>query len=130
MVSIRPLAGMGKVQFHARLTLMAQLLVPCWNQMDVHIFESLQLEGSDIGDLTVFKSSNLWCFSQAFILQAGNVAWKGTQWMTCPPPPPSTSCRKEETFYNCEMGRRCQKHMTSNTQRVQTRYFSVTVLKL
>ena len=51
MVSIRPLAGMGKVQFHARLTLMAQVLVPCWNQMYVPIFESSQLEGLYVGDL-------------------------------------------------------------------------------
>ena len=79
---------MGKVPFHSRLTLMAQVLVPCWNQMHVHIFESLQLEGSDVGDLSVCKSSNLWCFSQAVILQAGNVASKGRQWMTCPAPLP------------------------------------------
>ena len=76
---------MGEVQFYSGLTLMAQVLVPWWNQMHVHIFESLQLEGSNVGDLTVFKSSNLWCFSQAFILQAGNIASKGRRWMTCPP---------------------------------------------
>ena len=31
--------------------LMAQVLVPCWNQMHITIFESLQLEGSYVGDL-------------------------------------------------------------------------------
>ena len=31
----------GKLQCHLRLTSMAQVLVPCWNQMHVHIFESL-----------------------------------------------------------------------------------------
>ena len=30
---------------------MAQVLVPCWNQMHVHIFESSQLEGPYVGDL-------------------------------------------------------------------------------
>ena len=41
----------GKLQFHSRLTLMAQVLGPCWNQMHVLISESLQLEGSYVGDL-------------------------------------------------------------------------------
>ena len=40
----------GKLQFHSCLTLMAQVLVLCWNQMHVRIFESLQLEGSYVGD--------------------------------------------------------------------------------
>ena len=65
--------------------------------MHVYIFESLQLEGSDVGDLTVFKSSNLWCFSQAFILQAGNVASKGRQWMTCPAPLPLPAGKKKRS---------------------------------
>ena len=26
----------GKLQYHSRLTLMAQVLVPCWNQMHSH----------------------------------------------------------------------------------------------
>ena len=41
----------GKLQFHSRLMLMAQVLVPCWNQMHVRIFESSQLEGLYVGDL-------------------------------------------------------------------------------
>ena len=45
----------GKLQFHSRLTLMAQVLAPCWNQMHVRIFESSQLEGSYVGDLTVIE---------------------------------------------------------------------------
>jgi len=36
----------GKLQFYSCLTLMAQVLVPCWNQMHIQIFESSQLEGS------------------------------------------------------------------------------------
>lgn len=34
----------GKPQFHSRLTSMAQVLVPSWNQMRVHIFEISQLK--------------------------------------------------------------------------------------
>ena len=30
----------GKLQPHLCLTLMAQVLDPCWNQLHVHIFES------------------------------------------------------------------------------------------
>ena len=41
----------GKLQCHLRLTSMAQVLVPCWNQMHVHIFESSRLEGLYVGDL-------------------------------------------------------------------------------
>ena len=41
----------GKLQFHSHLTLMAQVLVPCWNQMHICIFESSQLEGSYVGNL-------------------------------------------------------------------------------
>ena len=41
----------GKLQFHSCLTLMAQVLVPCWNQMHVRIFESSQLECSYVGNL-------------------------------------------------------------------------------
>ena len=41
----------GKLQFHSCLMLMAQVLVPCWNQMYVPIFESSQLEGLYIRDL-------------------------------------------------------------------------------
>ena len=29
----------SKLQLHSCLTLMARVLVPCWNQMCVHIFE-------------------------------------------------------------------------------------------
>ena len=64
------------------------LFTPDIDGMRAHIFESLQLEGSEVGDLTVCKSSNLWCFTQAVILPAGNVASKGRQWMTCPAPLP------------------------------------------
>ena len=39
----------GKLQFHSHPTLMAEALVPCWNQLRVHIFESSQLEGSYVG---------------------------------------------------------------------------------
>ena len=46
-----------KLQFHSRLTLMAQVLVPCWNQIHVRIFESLQLKGLYVGDLTVCDCS-------------------------------------------------------------------------
>ena len=41
----------GMLQFHSRLTLMAQVPVPCWNQMHICIFESSQLEGSYVGNL-------------------------------------------------------------------------------
>ena len=41
----------GKLQFHSCMMLMGQVLVPCWNHMHVPIFESLQLEGSYVGDL-------------------------------------------------------------------------------
>ena len=41
----------GKLQLHSRLTLMAQGLVPCWNQMHVRTFESSPPEGSYVGDL-------------------------------------------------------------------------------
>ena len=41
-----------KICVTSYLTLMAQVLVvPCGNQMHVRIFESLQLEGSYVGDL-------------------------------------------------------------------------------
>ena len=36
----------GKLQLYSCLTLMAQVLVPCWNQMHIQIFEISQLEGS------------------------------------------------------------------------------------
>ena len=36
----------GKLQFHSRQTLMAQVLVSCWNQMHTCIVGSSQLEGS------------------------------------------------------------------------------------
>lgn len=39
----------GKLQFHSRL--MAQVLVPCWNQTHNCIFESLKLKGSYVGGL-------------------------------------------------------------------------------
>ena len=41
----------GKLHFHSRVTLMAQVLVPCWNQMHVCTFESLQLDGWHVADL-------------------------------------------------------------------------------
>ena len=41
----------GNLQFHSGLTLMAQVLVPCWNQVHICIFESSQSEGSYVGDL-------------------------------------------------------------------------------
>ena len=41
----------GKLQFHSHLTLMAQILVPCWTDMHVSISASLQLEGSYVGNL-------------------------------------------------------------------------------
>ena len=49
----------GKLQFHSHLTLMAQVLVPCWNQMHVHISESSQLEGLYVGDLLYFINNSL-----------------------------------------------------------------------
>ena len=36
----------GTLQFHSGLTLMAQVPVPCWDQMHVHIFESSHIDGS------------------------------------------------------------------------------------
>ena len=36
----------GKLQSHAHLPLMAQVLSPCWHQLHVYIFENSQLEGS------------------------------------------------------------------------------------
>ena len=41
----------GKLQFHARLKLMAQVLVPCWNQMHVCVFASSQLVRLYVGNL-------------------------------------------------------------------------------
>ena len=41
----------GELQCRSPLTLTAQGLVPCWNQMHIHIVESLQLEDSYGGDL-------------------------------------------------------------------------------
>ena len=41
----------GKLHFHLQLTLMTQVLVPCWNQMHVCITESPQVEVSYVGDL-------------------------------------------------------------------------------
>ena len=41
----------GELQFHSCLTLMAQLLVPCWDHTYVHIFESSHLDSSYVGDL-------------------------------------------------------------------------------
>ena len=46
----------GELQFHSRLTWVARNLVPCWNQMHICIFESLQLEGSYVGDLVYISS--------------------------------------------------------------------------
>eukprot|EP00069_Balaena_mysticetus_P008448 bmy_19675T0 len=34
----------GKLQFHSRLTMMAQVLVPCWNQLHIRLFERSQIE--------------------------------------------------------------------------------------
>ena len=48
----------GKLQCHSHLPLMA--LVPCWNQMHVLIFESLQLEDSYIGDFLYVDSLYNW----------------------------------------------------------------------
>ena len=57
----------SKLQFHSQLTLMAQVLVPCWNQMHICIFESLQLEGSCVGTscLRLFSSAVLALCSRA-----------------------------------------------------------------
>ena len=41
----------GELHCRSLLTLTAQGLVPCWNQMHIHIVESLQLEDSYGGDL-------------------------------------------------------------------------------
>ena len=41
----------GELQFCSHLTLMVQILVPCWTDMHVSISASLQLEVSDVGDL-------------------------------------------------------------------------------
>ena len=41
----------GKLPCHSRLTLVFQVLVPCWNQMHIPIFESSKLEGLYVGDL-------------------------------------------------------------------------------
>ena len=49
----------GKLQFHSGLMLMAQVPVPCWNQMQARIFESLQLEDSYVGDLLYSVKGNL-----------------------------------------------------------------------
>ena len=49
----------GKLQFLSCLMLMAQVLVPCWNQMHIHIFESLKLESSNVGDLAIYRSISL-----------------------------------------------------------------------
>ena len=49
----------GKLQFHSCLTMMAQVLVPCWNQMHISFFESSQLEGSHVENLLCsFNSLN------------------------------------------------------------------------
>ena len=47
----------GELQFHSCLMLMAQVLIPCWNQMHVHIFESLQLDSSHVEDLPYWLSA-------------------------------------------------------------------------
>ena len=39
----------GKLQCHARLTLMAQVLVPCWNQIHRCTLASLKVRSSNIG---------------------------------------------------------------------------------
>ena len=36
----------GELPFDSHLTLMAQVLVPCWSQRHIHIFESSQCESS------------------------------------------------------------------------------------
>ena len=46
----------GQQQFHSPLTLMTPLLIPCWNQMRVHIFESLQLEDWYVGNFLYLHS--------------------------------------------------------------------------
>ena len=38
---------------------MALVPVPCWNQMQAHIFESFQLEGSYVGDLVYSVKGHL-----------------------------------------------------------------------
>ena len=40
----------GNLRFHSCLTLVAEILVPCWDQMHIH-FESSQLDGLYVGDL-------------------------------------------------------------------------------
>ena len=46
----------GKKQCHSCLTLMTQVLVRCWNQTFVRIFENSQLE--DLGDFQYNCPSN------------------------------------------------------------------------
>ena len=41
----------GKLLFHSGLTLMAQVLALCWNQLHVHMFEGSQPEGLYIREL-------------------------------------------------------------------------------
>ena len=48
----------GELPFDSHLTLMAQVLVPCWSQMHARVFESLQLEGLYVGDLLYY----LFCY--------------------------------------------------------------------
>ena len=40
----------GELQLHSHLVLTAQVLALCWNQVDVRIFKSSQLEGLYVGD--------------------------------------------------------------------------------
>ena len=44
-------ANEGQAPVAPRPHVMAQVLVPCWNQVHVHVFESLKLEGLYVGDL-------------------------------------------------------------------------------
>ena len=40
----------GQLQCHSRLMLAARVLAPCWNHKHICVFESLQFEGSCVGD--------------------------------------------------------------------------------
>ena len=59
----------GKLQFHSGLTLMAQVLVPCWNQMQARITERSQREGSYVADLLCPTPSSLSCQWVRWVLQ-------------------------------------------------------------
>ena len=51
-------ANEGQAPVAPRPHVMAQVLVPCWNQVHVHVFESLKLEGLYVGDLLNISDKN------------------------------------------------------------------------